>query len=106
MGTTNPSPPPFEGGKVLFWKLNAEAFLASSGIPNTIIKPCGLGTGKGQTHHIGTGHNDKTDGFVPIAREDVAGIATTAVLTSSFGLRFDVCCNLKGSPPSDYASVL
>jgi hypothetical protein len=26
MGTTNPHPPSFEGGPVLFWKLNAEAF--------------------------------------------------------------------------------
>lgn len=45
MGTTNPNPPPFEGGKVLFWKLNAEAFLMSSGIGATVVKPCGLSDG-------------------------------------------------------------
>ena len=32
METTNPHPNPFEGGAVLFWKLNAEAFLEASGI--------------------------------------------------------------------------
>ena len=28
MGTTNPKPPPYEGGEDLFWKLQAEALLA------------------------------------------------------------------------------
>ena len=37
--------PPFEGGKVLFWKLNAEAFLMSSGVPAVVVKPCGLTDG-------------------------------------------------------------
>ena len=26
----------------MFWKLNAEAFLSSSGIPSAIVKPCVL----------------------------------------------------------------
>jgi len=32
MGTTDPKPAPFKGGSVLFWKLNAEAFLMGSGL--------------------------------------------------------------------------
>ena len=59
MGTTSPNPPPFEGGPVLFWKLNAEAFLASSGIGSAIVKPCGLKDGAGGKSALGTGHDDQ-----------------------------------------------
>lgn len=49
MGTTNPKPAPYEGGPILFWKLNAEAFLASSGLTSVIVKPGGLVTIARQT---------------------------------------------------------
>ena len=35
-------PDPSEGGSILFWKLNAEAYIMASGVPYTIVKPCGL----------------------------------------------------------------
>ena len=42
MGTTDPTPKPYEGGPILFWKLNAEAFLGSCGVTAVVVKPGGL----------------------------------------------------------------
>jgi hypothetical protein len=42
METTNPKPAPYMGGEVLFWKLNAEAFVAAHAVGSTIVKPCGI----------------------------------------------------------------
>merc|ERR1719236_383160 len=42
MGTTYRHPLPFMGGPILFWKLNAEAYLGDSGIGSAVVKPCGL----------------------------------------------------------------
>ena len=52
MGTTLPNPPPYAGGPVLFYKLQAEAFLGSAGITTSVVKPCGLMVGVGWTAHI------------------------------------------------------
>lgn len=59
MGTSSPGTDQF--GDILFWKLNAEVYLASSGIGTTIVKPCGLyGTGRNST--LVASHDDKGTG--------------------------------------------
>jgi len=74
MGTTDPKPAPFKGGSVLFWKLNAEAFLMGSGLGSTIVKPCGLSSGEAGMHGLGVSHNDDlpSPGTFLVARADVA----------------------------------
>merc|ERR1712070_277171 len=104
-GTSNPNPPPFEGGKVLFYKLQAEAFLASSGVSYTIVKPCGLLDKEGGKSELVVGHDD---GFSPlvmmnaIPRADVASIIVAALMEKSTGLRFDLCTKKMGTPTMDY----
>ena len=60
MGTTqhDPPPPPREGGSLLFWKLQAEAFLLASGISSAVIKPCGLVNTPGGERTLLVGHDD------------------------------------------------
>lgn len=58
MGTTAPNPKPFAGGPLLFWKLQAEAFLATSGLPFAVIKPCGLADGAVGAARLVAGHDD------------------------------------------------
>jgi len=76
MGTTNPKPAPFEGGTSLFWKLNAEAFVMSSGAGFAIIKPGGLMDSECCQKELITGHNDDLLKKMPpiISRADVARI--------------------------------
>merc|ERR1719213_954903 len=106
MMTTNPHPLPFEGGPVLFWKLNAEAFVAAHAIPSTIVKPCGIeGTyGRGGKELV-VGHDDELKMAGAISRADVAAIMAEAVVQRSAGLRFDVCVGT-GSPTTDLAELL
>jgi len=88
-----------------FYKLNFEAELMSSGIPFTIIKPCGLdysGTDPGQKELV-TGHDGSIDVNPPaIARADVARLMVAAIEmpAMSAGLRFDVCSK-DGTPTTD-----
>merc|ERR1712238_447713 len=45
---------------ILHWKLNAEAFLSPSGIPSSIVKPCGLDDRLDQQNYtLFTGHFDQ-----------------------------------------------
>lgn len=108
MGTTFPNPPPFMGGTDLFWKLNAEAFLASCGIPSVIIKPCGLGSGAGGNATLLVGHNDEIKGstFADVVnRADVAAVMATAMEIRTSNLRFDLC-GKQGQPANDPKDVL
>jgi len=106
MGTTNPNPPPFEGGSTLFWKLNAEAFLGFSGVPSAIVKPCGLGTGPGGQHTLGVGHDDELPGVeFTVNRADVAAVMAEAVVQRS-AVRFLLCDKLLGRPTTDMAALL
>jgi len=59
----------------MFWKLNAEAFLGSSGIPNAIVKPCGLDAtyGRGGKQLL-VGHDDQLPHLGEISREDTAAV--------------------------------
>jgi len=87
MGTTDPKPAPFKGGSVLFWKLNAEAFLLGSGVGSTIVKPCGLSSGEAGMHGLGVSHNDDlpSPGTFLVARADVARVMREAVIERSAG---------------------
>jgi uncharacterized protein YbjT (DUF2867 family) len=106
-GTTKPEDPTskYFMDYIGFYKLNFEAELMSSGIPFTIIKPCGLdysGTEPGQKELL-TGHDDslKVD-FPAIPRADVARVMAAAIEMpdSSANLRFDLCSQ-EGKPTGD-----
>merc|ERR1712151_585756 len=110
MATTNPHPLPFEGGPILFWKLNAEAFLGSSGIGSTMVKPCGIeGTyGRGGKQLL-VGHNDKLQAGSTrsgaISREDLAAVLVEVIVERSSNLRFDLCVG-NGAPTTDLSSLI
>jgi uncharacterized protein YbjT (DUF2867 family) len=107
MGTTDPHPAPFEGGPILFWKLNAEAMLGASGVPSTVVKPCGIeGTyGRGGKELV-VGHDDAlpmTHGA--ISRADLAAVMLEALVAKATGLRFDLCVG-PGKPTTDLKALL
>ena len=110
MGTTDPNPAPYEGGPVLFWKLNAEAFLgsaASSKLRTTAIKPCGLVDGKPGTAQLLA--SPATDALLStcmppmISRADVARVSIAALDAKAEALpqRFDLCSRATGTPTPD-----
>uniref|UniRef100_A0A7S4FFT2 NAD(P)-binding domain-containing protein n=1 Tax=Eutreptiella gymnastica TaxID=73025 RepID=A0A7S4FFT2_9EUGL len=106
MGTTDPNPKPFAGGKVLFWKLQAEAFLSTSGIPMAIVKPCGLVDSLAPNRTLLVGHNDELQVSPPIIRrQDVARVVVQAILHRHSGLRFDVCSK-EGPRTTDLEALL
>ena len=106
MMTTDPKPLPFMGGSVLFWKLNAEAYIGYAGVGAVVVKPCGLTDGAKGEKELTVGHNDVVDisGGV-ITRSDVAAVMTEAVARRSRDLRFDLCVG-KGAPTTDLGAVL
>lgn len=110
MGTTAPedAKDPFE--HIGFYKLNFEAELMSSGLPFTIVKPCGLLNTPPSTTELIVGHDDDLTVTPPtIARADVARVCVAAVQQPllSAKLRFDLCSKA-GTPTSeaDLAKVL
>eukprot|EP00669_Euglena_mutabilis_P009330 TRINITY_DN4245_c0_g1_i1.p1 TRINITY_DN4245_c0_g1~~TRINITY_DN4245_c0_g1_i1.p1 ORF type:complete len:124 (-),score=5.84 TRINITY_DN4245_c0_g1_i1:140-511(-) len=106
MGTTLPDPPMEAGGKLLFWKLQAEAFLSTSGLRSVIVKPCGLSTGPGYNSTLITGHNDELLALDPdqkfrtIDRQDVVRVLIAALADQRASLRFDLCAQ-PGKPTKD-----
>ena len=107
MGTTDPAPKPMEGGSVLFWKLNAEAFIAASGVPFAIVKPCGLLATPGNKTLL-TGHDDSLLSTKPpiVAREDVARVMQAAIeFQGEPRMRFDLCSK-SGEPQADLQKLL
>lgn len=89
-----------------FYKLNAEAFLMSSGVPFTIVKACGLGDDKpGQyklvVGHDGEGYDQKKDSVID--RSDVARVTVNAFKNpeSSKNLRFELCSDEGGAATTD-----
>jgi len=111
MGTENPKPS--FGGDILHWKLNAEAFLSSSGISTTIVKPCGLPpdmAGKNSTLVVGhlADLNKKYPENYVLSREDVASVMVEAISYSRHcpqNLRFDLC-SIPGPATTDYKALL
>ena len=93
---------------IMFWKLNAEAFLGASGIPNTVIKPCGLDAeyGRGGKELL-VGHDDNLPRDGMISREDLAAVMVEAIVFPSraSGLRFDLCVG-NGKPTTNLAELL
>lgn len=108
METTNPHPLPFEGGPVLFWKLNAEASVGYSGIRSAIVKPCGIeGTyGRGGKQLL-VGHDDNLPAgrSGAISREDLAAVMAEVIAERSSNLRFDLCVG-KGAPTTDLGALI
>lgn len=104
MGTTKPDSflDLMGNGHVGFYKLNFEAELMNAGLPFTIIKPCGLGSGQGNHATIQVGHDDELNNKTPIQREDVSRVVASAVTMPDVvkNLRFDLCAK-PGSPTTD-----
>merc|ERR1712224_726011 len=92
-------------GQSLFYKLNAEASIMSSGLPFTIVKPCGLGDKAAGKNKLIVGHDDQLPYTIDhtIQRDDLARILVEAVRAPkmSVGLRFDVCSQFFGAPTTD-----
>ena len=106
MGTMNPNPAPYEGGSILFWKLNAEAFLGSSGVTAVVVKPGGLVDGPAGKSTLVVGHDDAllTEVSPPIVtRADVAAVMVAAASERS-NLRFGLVS--KPGPPGDMRELL
>lgn len=106
MGTTNPNPAPYEGGQILFWKLNAEAFLCSSGVTAIVVKPGGLVDGPAGNSTLVAGHDDVLLATVSppiVTRADVAAVMVAAAAERS-DLRFGLVS--KPGPPGDMHELL
>jgi nucleoside-diphosphate-sugar epimerase len=103
MSTTEPDNmfDKIDNGQSMFYKLNFEAELMSSGLPFTIAKPCGLGTGKGHNATITVGHNQDLlkEKHTNIEREDLARVLSTAARYPYLAknLRFDICAKVGAS---------
>ena len=88
MGTTDPSPKPYEGGSILFWKLNAEAFLGASGVTSVVVKPGGLIDGDANKATLVVGHDDTlltTVSPPTVTRADVARVMVAAARDVALG---------------------
>lgn len=110
MGTTNPDGflEKLGNGHIGFFKLNGEAFLMNSGLPFTIVKPCGLSNGPAGETELLVGHDDEIDVVPPmVSRADVARVMAEALLKpeEAQSLRFDLCSR-KGTPTTDLSKVL
>jgi len=89
-------------GWVSFYSLNYEAYLMGAGLNFTIVKPCGLGDGKGGKREFLVGHEDDMNLLVNhmIDRADVARILAAAVEAPELAanLRFDLCTKALSEP--------
>ena len=103
MGTTEPNNPDL----VLFYKLQAEAFLGASGVPFAIVKPCGLLNTAGGSMKLLVGHDDTLLETRPplISRADVAAVLEAALSYETSALRLDLCSEI-GEPPTDLHALL
>ena len=113
MGTTDPKPSPMEGGSVLFWKLNAEAYLAASGLSVASVKPCGLLSTPGGQSELLVGKDDALLHTMPpvVSRQDVARVMAAALAYEEpasgapLNMRFDLCSK-KGPATTDLHALL
>jgi len=106
-GTTTPNTffDKVGNGHISFYKLNAEAFIMSSGLPFTILKPCGLGEGPAGKNKLIVGHDDSINLAIDhtIQRADVARVLVESLRSPSMssGLRFDLCSHWRGAATTD-----
>lgn len=108
MGTTTP---PTSANKVFFYKLLAESYVSSVGVPFSIVKPCGLCDDAGGERHLMAGHDDSenwfSEGFYMIPRADVANVTAMAMLHApADAMRFDLCAKGPASGSSDFQELL
>lgn len=101
MGTTEPEAYG-HFGDIGFYKLNFETALATSGLPFTIVKPCGLTNTPPSMSELLVGHDDTLTERT-VTRADVARVVVAAVQApaASAGLRFDLCSRPDGPPTTD-----
>ena len=95
-------------GSILFWKLQAEAFLMSSGLEYAIVKPCGLlSTAAAGQNTLLVGHDDTLLSTAPpiVQRADVAAVMRQALISDTTNLRFDLCSQ-RGEPNPDLEGIL
>jgi len=110
IGTAS-TPAPAWSGNIEFWKLNAEAFLSTSGVTSTIVvKPCGLVDEPGRNSTLLIGHDDefmKHTDRITISRDDVARVMAEAVVMQSDyrHFRFDLCSE-PGPPTEDLNALI
>lgn len=110
-GSTSPPEGTTGDALVLFYKLQAEAFLMSSNLPFTIIQPCGLTETAGGKRELLTGHDDAapwSEKYYLVPRADVAGLAINALANSALsqGLRFNFCSKEEGTGKGAYDDAL
>merc|ERR1712232_954753 len=82
-------------------------YLMSSGLPFSIIKPCGLSDDEAGKRELRVGHDDEMHETPPmIPRADVARVMVEALLQpkEATGLRFDLCSRA-GTPTTDISTV-
>eukprot|EP00913_Durusdinium_trenchii_P001893 g1752.t1 len=118
MGTTTP---PTSANKVFFYKLLAESYVSSVGVPFSIVKPCGLCDDAGGERHLMAGHDETrkeffiskdsenwfSEGFYMIPRADVANVTAMAMLHApADAMRFDLCAKGPASGSSDFQELL
>lgn len=107
MGTTTPDDKgPDSLGDISFYKLNFEAELMASGLPYTIVKPCGLSEEPPLLKTLLVGHDDELTPKPPVmGRADVARVCAAAVQMpdAAAGLRFDICA--QAGPPTPEADL-
>lgn len=109
MGTTQPDSflDKLGHGYTLFYKLNQEAFIMASGLPYTIVKPCGLSEAAPGGKTLVVGHDDALSTNTAVARADVARVMVEAVARGATGLRFDVCSTPEApKQPTDFGALL
>merc|ERR1712232_390354 len=98
-------------GHILFYKLNLEAMLMSSGLKFTISKPCGLAgdiPGQKGGPELLVGHDDVRDPNASVvSRDDVARVMVAAMSSPELGdgLRFDLCAK-DGTKTTDLDALL
>ena len=109
MGTTTPDSflDKVGGGWILFYKLNAEAFLMQSGLAFTIVKPSGLSDTPGGKSFLLVGHDDSITNKSSIPRSDVATVLTRACLLPSdaANTRFDLTSDPSRPSSGDFKAL-
>lgn len=93
---------------ILFYKLNAEAFLGSVGMRTSIVKPCGLSMDEGSNRTLVALHDDAptSTGSQMVPRADVARVMMfLAIHPPSVNLRFDLC-SIEGPGTTDIEGLV
>ena len=108
MGTTYVAKSHSMFSDILFYKLNAEAFLGSVGMTTAVVKPCGLVNDAGHNRTLLALHDDAPTptGSQRVPREGVARVmAELVVRPSRQNLRFDLC-SIEGPATENLGELL